>query len=97
VFTFIGDVVLMLAQGRAPSLAFHHRASERTLVASPVPLTIGKSAVNDFPNRRPLMCRLNLWHRWRPYSTEDGSNRYSACAKCGKLKPDRRGDNTIGA
>ena len=44
----------------------------------------------------PLSCRLNLWHSWRPASTEDGS-RYSRCAKCEKLRPDRYGPNIIGA
>lgn len=33
---------------------------------------------------RPMMCRLNLHHHWRRYSTEDGGNRYWACDRCGK-------------
>ena len=45
----------------------------------------------------PLTCRLNLWHSWRSFSTEDGA-RYSKCAKCGKEGPDRgSGAYTIGA
>jgi hypothetical protein len=33
--------------------------------------------------RHPITCRMNLRHRWRTYSTEDGS-RYRRCARCGK-------------
>jgi hypothetical protein len=33
--------------------------------------------------RRPITCRMNLRHRWRTYSTGDGS-RYQRCARCGK-------------
>ncbi|HYN30446.1 MAG TPA: hypothetical protein VES95_11365 [Dermatophilaceae bacterium] len=32
---------------------------------------------------KPLLCRLNLHHAWRPESTEDGG-RYRRCARCGK-------------
>ncbi len=35
--------------------------------------------------RTPLMCRLNLRHRWKVFSTEDG-NRWKGCARCGKEK-----------
>ena len=45
----------------------------------------------------PLTCRLNLWHAWQPFATDDGT-RYMRCAKYGKDKPDRgNGANTIGA
>jgi hypothetical protein len=36
--------------------------------------------------RIPLTCRLNLWHTWQTFSTEDG-HRFKACAKCDKDKP----------
>lgn len=36
---------------------------------------------------KPLMCRLNVRHRWRWDSTEDGQ-RYEHCAKCGKDRAD---------
>jgi hypothetical protein len=39
----------------------------------------------------PLACRLNLKHSWRRYSTSDG-NRYQACERCGRDKPDGGAD-----
>jgi hypothetical protein len=38
---------------------------------------------------RPLHCRLNLWHTWKLFFTEDGG-RYFACVKCRKEEPNRR-------
>lgn len=35
----------------------------------------------------PLSCRLNLRHVWHTFSTEDGSNRYQECVRCGKPRP----------
>jgi hypothetical protein len=35
-------------------------------------------------SRRPLMCRLNLRHKWRVVSTEDG-NPHWECIHCRKL------------
>jgi hypothetical protein len=55
---------------------------------------IGEEAMTQL-RTIPLRCRLNLWHTWRRFSTEDGA-RYSACAKCRKEKPDRYANNTIG-
>jgi hypothetical protein len=43
---------------------------------------------------RPMMCRLNLHHHWRRYSTEDGSNRYWACDRCGKDRWSNEGGPT---
>jgi hypothetical protein len=37
----------------------------------------------------PLTCRLNLRHKWRMVSTEDGRTHYWACAICDRAKPDR--------
>lgn len=34
--------------------------------------------------RRPLTCLLLQRHKWQTISTEDGSNRYNKCRKCGK-------------
>ena len=39
---------------------------------------------------RPLLCLLNLRHRWATFSTDDGE-RYTACAKCRKDYPVRDG------
>ncbi len=38
-------------------------------------------------SRPPLACRLRLHHTWKTFSTEDG-NRYQACARCRKERPD---------
>lgn len=38
-------------------------------------------------NRKPLTCRLNVHHRWRWESTEDGG-RFQLCARCGKDRTD---------
>jgi hypothetical protein len=46
----------------------------------------GVPAVVDGPvtTRPPLACRLNLRHRWRVVSTEDG-NPHRECTRCQKL------------
>ncbi len=31
---------------------------------------------------KPLSCRLNLWHRWRTFSSDDA--RYQRCIACNK-------------
>jgi len=36
---------------------------------------------------RRLRCRVLRWHSWAGFSTDDGG-RYSACAVCGKDRPD---------
>lgn len=33
-----------------------------------------------------LTCRLNIHHRWRTCTTEDGS-KYRRCSRCGKDDP----------
>ena len=37
------------------------------------------------PARRPLRCRLNLFHRWRTLRTPVGE-RYQRCLDCGKTR-----------
>jgi hypothetical protein len=37
---------------------------------------------------RPFLCRLNLHHRWRWASTEDGE-RYEHCVRCGKDRSEK--------
>ena len=49
------------------------------------------------PNRRrkPLLCRLNLWHSYEWKASGDGQ-RYKTCKRCGKDKydaPMTRGDS----
>jgi hypothetical protein len=39
---------------------------------------------NTVTRRPPLMCRLNLHHKWRVVSTEDG-NPHRECIACQKL------------
>jgi hypothetical protein len=39
---------------------------------------------------KPLTCRLNLHHRWRWLSTEDG-DRFERCEKCGKDRSEQVG------
>jgi hypothetical protein len=33
--------------------------------------------------RKPLLCRLNVRHKWHTESTDDGG-RYARCQRCGK-------------
>jgi hypothetical protein len=54
----------------------------RTALSEAVPGAHGEKAV-IIRNVTPLTCRLNLYHRWRWYSTEDGE-RFQMCQKCGK-------------
>jgi hypothetical protein len=56
------------------------------------PGTNGETAMTSI--RKPLTCRLNLHHRWRWLSTEDGG-RYVQCEKCGKDR-DRSGSHLTG-
>jgi hypothetical protein len=37
------------------------------------------------PADRPLLCRLNLLHRWRTMRTPTG-DRYQRCANCGRTR-----------
>lgn len=70
-------------------------------------------SATSYPNReeqtmltalrsKPLLCLLNIRHRWEVQSSPDGE-RYQRCAKCGKDRmeypwgTDPRGRNTIGA
>jgi hypothetical protein len=51
--------------------------------------TNGETAVIT-TTRKPLTCRLNLHHRWRWLSTEDG-DRYEQCEKCGRDRSEKVG------
>jgi hypothetical protein len=31
-----------------------------------------------------LLCRLNIWHRWRLHMAPESGGRYERCALCGK-------------
>jgi hypothetical protein len=53
------------------------------------PGTNGETAVIT-TTRKPLPCRLNLHHRWRWLSTEDG-DRYEQCERCGKDRSEKVG------
>src|SRR5215471_2624227 len=49
-----------------------------------------------FPrHRRPLLCRLNLRHRWVTVRTEDGRP-YQRCQRCGKDETDVWGGTKSG-
>jgi hypothetical protein len=49
-----------------------------------------------FPrHRRPLLCRLNLRHRWATLRTEDGKP-YLRCQRCGKDETDLFGGSKSG-
>jgi hypothetical protein len=50
--------------------------------------TLREKAMGHVLHRRPLACRLNLYHRWRKGNTDDGSL-YVYCRKCGKIHDDR--------
>ena len=47
------------------------------------------------PTRRPLSCRLNVYHRWITRSTTDGG-RYQQCRRCGKDRTDLDNSNPDG-
>jgi hypothetical protein len=62
--------------------------------------TPSEAAVADmeivFPRRRrPLLCRLNLRHRWATLRTEDGRP-YLRCQRCGKDETDIFGGTKSG-
>jgi hypothetical protein len=50
--------------------------------------TLREETMGHVLHRRPLACRLNLYHRWQKGSTDDGSM-YTYCRKCGKIHDDR--------
>src|SRR5919199_492618 len=43
-----------------------------------------EESMGHVTTRRPLLCRLNLWHHWQGGSTEDGG-RYLYCSRCEKI------------
>ena len=45
---------------------------------------------------KPLTCRLNLHHRWRWPSNDDG-DRYQQCEKCGKDRSEKVGGDPVWA
>jgi hypothetical protein len=55
--------------------------------AAPAPI---QANVMKHRTARPFLCRLNLDHRWRWASTEDG-NRYEHCVRCGKDRSEKVG------
>jgi hypothetical protein len=61
----------------------------RTALSEAVPATNGETVVL-IKTAKPLTCRLNLRHRWRWQSTEDG-NRFERCQKCGKDRSEEVG------
>jgi hypothetical protein len=67
----------------------------RAALAEPAPGTRGERTMRD-TTARPLLCRLNVHHRYRWASTEDGG-RYLRCTKCGKDRTPGDHRNTIGA
>lgn len=54
------------------------RANVGTSPRLPAHMSLGPLAA-----RRPLLCRVNVHHKWRQESTSDGQ-RYTRCARCGK-------------
>ena len=60
----------------------------RTALSGPVLGANGQMAVTTI--HKPLTCRLNLHHRWRWLSTEDG-DRFEQCQKCGKDRSEKVG------
>ena len=79
--------------GMAPAAQLRHgtqilaRAWVLRSALNSAPATIGEDAVSNVPTV-PLTCRLNLRHKWRMVSTDDGSNHYWACAICDRRKSD---------
>lgn len=68
----------------------------RTALSEAVPGGNGDNAVT-IRTTTPLTCRLNLHHRWRWLSTEDG-DRFERCQKCGKDRSEKVGGGpSVGA
>jgi hypothetical protein len=68
----------------------------RAALSAAAPGTHGETAM-IIKTATPLTCRLNLHHRWRWQSTEDG-DRFERCQKCGKDRSDDvGGDPGVGA
>ena len=44
-------------------------------------------------SRKPLLCRLNVRHKWHTESTDDGG-RYLRCQRCGKDETGPVGDGS---
>jgi hypothetical protein len=61
----------------------------RTALSEPVPGANGDRTM-IVKTAKPLTCRLNLHHRWRWLSTEDG-DRFERCQKCGKDRSEKVG------
>ena len=61
----------------------------RTALSEPVPGANGDRTM-IVKTAKPLACRLNLHHRWRWLSTEDG-DRFERCQKCGKDRSEKVG------
>jgi hypothetical protein len=60
-----------------------HMWALRAAVADVEPFMQKETAMH-----RTLLCRTNMHHTWRTYSTEDGQ-RYQRCSRCGKDHTDR--------
>ena len=61
----------------------------RAALSEAAPGANGEIAVTTKTDK-PLTCRLNLHHRWRWLSTEDG-DRFERCEKCGKDRSEKVG------
>jgi hypothetical protein len=68
----------------APALRHALRTSVHDRVAKEIAMS------TTHVTAKPLLCRLNLRHRWVTRSTEDGS-RFRTCARCGKDDSRRNG------
>jgi hypothetical protein len=72
----------------------------RAALGKPAPGSMGDTTMR-IVQRRPLTCVVLRWHKWKVYSTEDGSNRYNKCLKCGREMWEPYGtgftSNTFGA
>jgi hypothetical protein len=55
----------------------------RTAVTSQAHTSGGLDTMTTKTNTRPLLCRLNVHHKWERRTTEDGA-RFRQCARCGK-------------
>jgi hypothetical protein len=58
------------------------RSLRSALLSAPSPSLL-EVAVAPVKAARPLLCRLNLRHKWRIDSSEDGG-RFRHCVRCGK-------------
>lgn len=63
----------------ATGVLIHAPSLRGSLLRQPVAVAGGEMIVV-----KPMLCLLNVKHRWRLASSEDGESRFYRCERCGK-------------